>query len=117
MKTSELTGAHLDYWVARAEGILAEQLTIRRVQRSTEYHVVFEPSTLAERLMGWKVKRYSTDWAQGGPLIERHNLEVYRWNEEWEAWCNSDEYCRAETPLIAICRAVVRSVFGDEVKE
>lgn len=99
MKVSELTGATLDYWVARAEGMK---------EGRTNY-------------VG-----YSKSWAVGGPLIEKHKVEiVYNWNYEepdWSAGMNShsDKLILVEggeTPLIAICRAVVRSVFGDEVED
>lgn len=121
MKTSELTGAQLDYWTARAEGIPAEQLTIRRVQRSTDCHVVH----IAPPIKGWmhhpvRVLSYSTDWAQGGPLIEKYRFDLLRgYGDDWTAsppgldgW-----FCRGDTPLQAICRAVVRAAFGDEVEE
>lgn len=126
IKTSELTGAHLDYWTARAEGIPAEQLTIRRVQRSTDTHCV------RLRAAPWQSKalreavavRYSTDWAQGGPLIEKHGLDVVREDDgEWFAQkvydFETDEHPCAcgSSPLQAICRAVVRAAFGDEVEE
>lgn len=138
MRVSELTGAHLDYWVARAEGVPAEQLTIRGIQRTADYHVVCEPRTFAEKIIGPRALRYSTDWAQGGPLIEKYELTLMRWKyapiralEEKDFWavelpCAShyidtyrDEWADegSATPLQAICRAVVRAAFGDEVEE
>lgn len=118
MKTSELIGAHLDYWVARAEGIPAEQLTIRRVQRSTDTHCVrhWQPYRCAQT----EVLRYSTNWAQGGPLIEKHVHMLHHFDLEEKGWLASAGLPRvgkaqADTALVAICRAVVRSVFGDEV--
>jgi hypothetical protein len=112
MKTSELTGSMLDYWTARAEGIPAEQLEIRRVQRSTEYHMV-RTGNLGSRVLG-----YSTDWSQGGPLIEKYSLDIEKLGSEWAAY-PLDEFQRAfgDTPLQAICRAVVRAAFGDEVPD
>jgi hypothetical protein len=52
MKTSELTGAALDWAVAKCEGVLM------RWERSTHDEAPLEYSP-------------STDWAQGGPIIER----------------------------------------------
>lgn len=107
LKTSELTGAQLDYWVARAEG----------------YHPWFTrlaPDAAAICTIGvWhddgavtaKFYRPSTDWTQGGPLIE-----VWRSHPEMEG-TNWNILMCCDTPLQAICRAVVRAAFGDEVEE
>lgn len=126
IKTSELTGAQLDYWTARAEGIPAEQLTIRRVQRSTAYHVVrTDWGTYDAAPVRITVVAYSTDWAQGGPLILKTG-GVDAWcrngvmeNTYWQAPPGYDvpDPSEGDTPLQAICRAVVRAAFGDEVEE
>lgn len=119
MKTAELTGAHLDYWVARAEGVPAEQLSIRRVQRSTDMHCVrhWQPYRCAQT----GVLNYSTNWAQGGPLIEKYTITPYPSPfGGWDGYNRLDMHMhesRSDTPLIAICRAVVRAKFGDEVEE
>lgn len=92
MNVSEMTGADLDYWTARAEGIPARQLKIR------------------------KVHNYSEDWAQGGALIAKHCMYV-----EWDAdgyWCAHTDKggtVFGMTALEAICRAVVHAKFGNEV--
>jgi hypothetical protein len=63
MKTSELTGAALDWAVAKCEGwpmdiwYDEEQLPMIRDDEVPEY-------------------KPSTDWAQGGPIIEREKLWV-----------------------------------------
>lgn len=130
MKVSELTGAQLDYWMARAEGIPAENLTIRRVQRSTDCHVV---RSVPVSVLGYpglhqvaaEVMRYSTDWAQGGPLITRHRVSVGQ-EYDGECWASilghanvpeSDIGSMGSTELEAICRVVVRAAFGDDVDE
>lgn len=56
MKTAELTGALLDYWVARAEG----------------YEWASDVASASAR----GVPAYSTDWAHGGPIIERENIHL-----------------------------------------
>lgn len=119
MKVSELTGAQLDYWTARAEGIPAEQLTIRRVQRSTECHVVRE-WVRNDPIIGRDivVLAPSTNWGQAGPLVEKHRVDLY-WiagHSGCGAFIGSDDG-HGDTPLQAICRAVVRAAFGDEVEE
>lgn len=134
MKTAELSGAQLDYYVARAEGVPAEDLQIRAIQRSIDYHVV---RTVACYPLGDArvfrvaagVLRYSTDWSQGGPLIEKHLVCVdpgdgsFSAPRRWEAHMAdlapalAAEEVYGETALQAICRAVVRAAFGDEVEE
>lgn len=108
MKTSELTGALLDYWVAQAEGML------RMVTGSVE-----------ERLGGFSP---STKWAHGGPIIERDCICMVHYGNVWgahiwpgsESWIDTDVYeadGTAATPLVAAMRAYVASKFGDEVPD
>jgi hypothetical protein len=107
MKTSELTGAALDWAVARCEGGVGEN-----------------------QLIGtWYAP--STDWAQGGPIIDRedialspmpdglcrayaadgtmwapHGVEVFNWKHRQQGY----------HPLIAAMRCYVASKLGDEVE-
>jgi hypothetical protein len=134
IKTSELTGAQLDYWVARAEGIPAEQLSVQRIQRSADAHCVREWRRRDPHVpLDMRVLAFSTDWAIGGPLIEKHGLALLRWkNDEGTPFWSTDsigashyldvylsdyEDTGSQTPLQAICRAVVRAAFGDDVEE
>jgi hypothetical protein len=68
--------------------------------------------------------RPSTDWSQGGPLIEKHGCDLNCISAAncWEANCwdsgspNPDLHlCEAEAPLIAACRAIVTAKLGDKV--
>lgn len=100
MKVNELTGAALDWAVATCEGL--------------DY---WEPE------IGPSQPEYSTDWAQGGPIIERERIDL-RFDDEWialmygidyDAEGMPDEYPCGPTPLIAAMRCYVASQFGDEV--
>jgi hypothetical protein len=102
IKTSELTGAALDWAVAKCDGL--NPLYLRGFD--------FEPT--------WRNghrKRYSTDWTQGGPIIEREMLTVGPAKHEgymaW-AWPKAAGYW-GDTPLIAAMRCYVASKLGDEV--
>jgi hypothetical protein len=53
----------------------------------------------------------STDWAQGGPIIEREKLELTAYEETWHCFDYS-----GPTPLIAAMRCYVASKLGDEVE-
>lgn len=65
---------------------------------------------------------YSTDWAFGGPIIEREGIAMTKmqdaevsWSADsnpWEDWSTIHE---GPTPLIAAMRCYVASKLGDEV--
>lgn len=114
MKTADLQGAALDYWVSRAEGSLAVNLKIGKAPTTGDRIVCIEndPSGFA-----WMVFAPSTDWKQGGPLIDKYGLTVEPYPPAW--WANEPDETAVmgEDPLQAICRAVVRAAFGDEVEE
>lgn len=115
MKTSDLAGAQLDYWTARAEGIPAEQLAILPIQRSEDHHCV---RTYPQSYFGRAVMAYSTDWTRGGPLIEKHQMDLCQeLNGTWVADDGGDCLEGGSTVLVAVCRAVVQGKFGDEVPD
>jgi hypothetical protein len=101
MKTSELTGAALDWAVAICE-----------------HNVGWEPE-------GEDRDFYSTDWAQGGPIIEREGLSMrYAPKDARGAWyavqgpnrfLSPDHEGSGPTPLIAACRCFVASKLGDDI--
>jgi hypothetical protein len=104
MKTNELTGAALDWAVAKCEGVT---------------WMAF-PGYLYQHGEG----HYSSDWSQGGPIIERESMGIwmYQWNEQGEAeqgWYaedkDGDHVQTGPTPLIAAMRCYVASKLGDEV--
>jgi Protein of unknown function (DUF2591) len=76
VKTSDLEGAQLDYWVARAEGLSNPRVEDglcwvayvdcdNKREKSVEVDAAFSPST---------------DWAQAGPIIEREDYCLPRVN-------------------------------------
>ena len=66
---------------------------------------------------------FSTNWAQGGPIVEREWLDVTPWPNEsdedlrWQCTQHDDIDCSyfGPTPLIAAMRCYVASKLGDEV--
>lgn len=118
MKTCELTSPLLDYWVARANGSSAINLKIGPSPRNPEKIVCIEndPSGFA-----WIVFAPSTDWSQGGPLMEKYRIDTEKMSKAWLAFFrNKSEapvVAEGSTPLQAICRAVVRAKFGEEVDD
>jgi len=104
MKTSELTGAALDWAVAKCEGVpTTEFMALQKLPASDVF---------------WKYQ-YSTDWAQGGPIIDREWIDLHCVNDSlWEAECPA--YCglsmqNGPTPLIAAMRCYCYAKLGDEI--
>ena len=113
MKTSELTGAALDWAVAKCEGFDPETL-------NTKTGVVYS--------LRYGVYRPSTDWAQGGPIIEREKIDLFTEKGTPESWVASvARYQNSErlkgwrlhqygpTPLSAAMRCYVASKLGDTI--
>ena len=127
MKTSELTGAQLDYWVAKALGY-------RSVTDVPEAVLGFWYA--GESDGGPQAWAPSTNWHQAGPIIARFNIVM------WPAEGDLGEYAHAlgemdagdrtgwldlgpghdlvilgETKLIAAMRAFVRMRFGEDLPD
>ena len=98
IKVSELTGPALDWTVAGAEGNYS-------LFYDCGYGEIWAPST---------------DWAQGGPIIEREGISVMRVCKDWpHPWCaelGEQHFTNAPTPLIAAMRCYVASKLGDDVE-
>lgn len=104
MKTSELTGAALDWAVA----------------------IAFNPAP------EWGKWNPSTNWAQGGPIVEKEGIDLHRMNSKlWSAmwWADNSGMVKnpaqrfkhniqisGSTPLIAAMRCYVASKLGDDVE-
>jgi hypothetical protein len=101
MKTSELTGAALDWAVAKCEGFDPETL-------NTKTGVVYS--------LRYGVYRPSTDWAQGGPIVEREGLSITQQVGRWAAQTDDDLFAYGPTPLVAAMRCYVASQLGGEVE-
>ena len=70
IKTNQLTGAALDWVVAKCEGV-----TVLPKMRGGCYVTLNKGETV--------LLCYSTDWAQGGPIIERERIELKCWDGTW----------------------------------
>jgi len=106
MKTSELTGAALDWAVAKCETLEVEYINdgiTRCLLRVSPFTSRYSPST---------------DWTQGGPIIEREVICLLpHANGGWVATVHgvAMPHKTGETPLIAAMRCYVASKLGDEV--
>ena len=111
-RVSELTGTALDWAVAKCEGKCEGDFAWYYDRRDTF--------------------KYSTDWAQGGPIIEREGIDIHRvnslmWSARW--WSDNSAMVQnpaqrfrhniqmdGSTPLVAAMRCYVASRLGDEVE-
>ena len=60
---------------------------------------------------------YSSDWACGGPILEREGISIYRMTSDWSAAYNpSGATQNGPTPLIAVMRCYVASKLGETAK-
>jgi hypothetical protein len=126
MKTADLTGAELDYWVAKAEGLPCV----------LESYMTLPPRPIACWLLRENGRpcfadgpyEPSTKWKVGGPIIEHGRIAIELWEGEGErAWAARPEYCDeyaidegriwGKTPLIAAMRVFVAATFGDETPQ
>jgi hypothetical protein len=102
MKTSELTGAALDWAVAKCEGEQIYLPLLDRICPDVGEPEFYDPST---------------NWSQGGPIIEREKITV-EYTGDPDTWCAcimADQEVYGPTALIAAMRCNVASKLGDEV--
>lgn len=102
MKTSELTGAALDWAVAKCEG---------NITFDGKVPLFYTPSNA---------------WLHGGPIIEREFITLQSprgtywqaelWTEETNPITGHFHYGSGPTPLIAAMQCFVQSKLGDEVE-
>ncbi len=123
MKVSELTGAELDYWVAKAEKHLHATLEDGKCWLGRCDVPKFTEGT---RRGGGVCYKPSEDWSQGGPIIEREKITSHPHSaqEVWGAWIHpvinnpgtwTMPAAEGSTPLIAAMRVFVFSAYGEEV--
>jgi hypothetical protein len=116
MKTSELTGYALDWAVAKCLGVtpmLAHNHTMTGLVVLDAELIDMETDDCEEPL------NFSTDWARGGPIIEREWIELGAYADTWQATMHLEDgsiYRRGPNPLIAAMRCYVASQLGDDVE-
>ena len=102
METSKLTNAALDWAAAKCEGLTDENgWTALQIFKSVR---------------GSGAYRYSTNWAQGGPIIEREGISITQFGGAWKASSLRQSAILGPTPLIAAMRCYVASKLGDNVE-
>jgi len=120
INVNELTGTVLDWAVAKAVGAYATANGGSEIWGCKIWSVPgFEN-------MRWDDWTPSTDWAQGGPLIDLYGLGVVKFYPpvdgpvlpgcEWAAlWIDDSDRRDGPTALIAACRCIVAANIGSVV--
>ena len=108
IKTSELSDEKLDWAVAKCNG------------KGIEFDDPRDPWLVVDGIADQPLHSYtpSTDWSQGGPIIEREklNLDVDN-SSSWLSYTPKAKHQQfGPTPLIAAMRCYVASKLGDEIK-
>ena len=137
MKISELTGTLLDYWVQICDGW--EHLGAIGTYIEND---AWKPYCKSGANDWWRGPvegvvcgpcegyplNYSTFWQYSGPLIEKYGIEIWfngeRWVAKFREWripaiqdLLDSKSLEGETHLIAVCRCIVASKYGDEVPD
>ncbi|NKI68891.1 DUF2591 domain-containing protein [Collimonas pratensis] len=122
MEINKLSGALLDFWVARSEGDTAEILTDEKGDFCVREH----------RLESGSVTRGpfepSSNWMDGGGIIQREGIGIAKlfqsvdgaieYGKEWAALALDDEIVmEGPDPLTAAMRVFVASKFGESVPD
>jgi len=115
IKVSEATNIQLDWLVAQALGYKPQ---FNMVSHGRVWSGVW--LTDAEYS---PCPYFSTNWSQGGPIIEREGISIAKDNgeKEWAAWPpafrrdDAEHFGYGPTPLIAAMRCFCASKLGDEV--
>ena len=116
IKVSDLTGAALDWAVAECEDF-NDGFAIIRLWNNSVTKIIPGDYETPEACTSYSP---STNWAQGGPIIEREGLYICLTPLAKTEWMSTDEYGQlteyGPTPLIAAMRCYVASKLGDTVE-
>lgn len=130
-KVSELDGAQLDWAVAvlcgeyKTAHAMFPTMTLDPTfkgaflcQQHGAIHCFLDPSNPMRQ--DPKIYSPSTDWHQGGAIIERERIDVVSsvYKDDWSAAAtgSGQEWIHGRTPLIAAMRCYVTVKLGSEVE-
>jgi hypothetical protein len=127
MTVWELSGKELDLWVAKALGF-GDKVRFTEYGEGDEECFFFYPvrDEQDEVIHDAGDRWYpSTEWAQGGPIIERERISIERSGDAASGDDRAYAYMiravldgqHGETALVAAMRVFIASKFGDEVSE
>lgn len=114
VKTQDLSGAALDWAVAKSIGAYRGEYVVCEGGEPWPAWILPEWFPVKATTGAFSP---STDWAQGGPLIDKFEVEILRAGSAIHAkrYGMTNSAGDGETTLIAACRAIAASHFGDTV--
>lgn len=112
IRTAEAVGAALDWMVAKADTNLYPVGDIRLLDGKL-LSINAGDYEYSDR---WQQYSPSTDWAQGGPIIEQEKITISDSLDSWAAGYNGTLRYFGPTPLIAAMRCFVASELGETVE-
>ena len=116
IKTKDLTGAALDWMVAKADENLYPKGDVRLLDGKV---FTIEPGNY-EQSDRWQLYDPSTNWAQGGPIIGRERISIRQWTNvplvhAYMPQDNAPWLSDGTSPLVAAMRCYCSFKLGDEV--
>jgi hypothetical protein len=120
IKVSELTGAALDWAAAKCEGHESRCPWLLEKEGYAAWQSY-------ENAWGNPLPNYSTDWKQGGPIIEREGISIAKLEETlpdamaphpacWSGHIDGVFVRYGPAPLIAAMRCYVAFKMGDTIE-
>ena len=113
MQTSKLIGESLNWAVGMANGWARYDSPFQQPDGRFRWTLMFKN---AEPCMkDFATFEPSTDWSQGGAIIERERISITHQVGQWAAQTDDDLFAYGPTPLVAAMRCYVASKLGDTV--
>ena len=117
IKTAELTGPKLDWAVAECEKV---RTYVRPYEHTMTGLCILDADLVDMETDDAQELRYSRDWAQAGPILDRERITIRQWTNmpSIHAYMPHDgaPWGAGPTPLIAAMRCYVASKLGREVE-
>lgn len=114
IRTQDLTGADLDWAVAKCEALPVA------LHSTGAIYLIVTPWANKSRVKWLAEFSPTRHWAQGGPIIDRERITIRYWANTSSVHAyvpaeGSSAWYEGETALIAAMRCYVASKLGDEV--
>lgn len=121
MKTAELIGPVLDFWVAKAMNVDAKMSDI---YPNGERHMVTYYERDESGFLSGRSYCPSSHWSDGGPLVDSEHINMAHQHDMWwsDIASSNDKFpgrfgYQHTDYLVAAMRALVASRFGPEVED
>lgn len=114
VKVSEATNTQLDWMVGKCEGINIVSSLKRHQAKPDDYILFFD--SIERNNNSQDIYAPTTNWSQGGPIIDRGLIEFRKTNTGLLASYHEGATWFGPTHLVAAMRCFVASKLGEEVE-